>query len=626
MSAKTAQRSTLPVADARATLRELGRGLRARPLPLGGTVVLLITASVAALVIPALLGAIVDAITTGDASAITRLAVLVGVAGVAQAVLSGGASVGVARIGERILADLRGRVVQRAITAPVTRVEAAGRGDLIARVTGDARVVGDAVSELIPTFVGAAFAIVVTGAGLAVIDWRMLLAALLAAPIQLVALRSHLRRSTPVYARARAAVGERAQCTLEAVDAVDTIRAMGWERRTVAAVDDAGARAVDLELRAVGLEARFWNRLNGAELVGLAAVLAAGFALVGGGAITIGQATAAALYFHQLFGPIGTVLGGFDELQRAAAGLARLVGVLQLPARPPAPRLTGRPAAAINLRGVGFRYPSAVGSAPAVHDVDLTVAAGETVAVVGRTGAGKSTVAALVAGVLDGHTGRIAIDGAEVDGAEVDGAGGGPGGRGVALVTQEAHVFTGPLRDDLLLARPAATDSELAEALATAGALDWARSLPDGLDTMVGVGGRSLSPFEAQRLALARSHLTAARVLVLDEATAEAGSSGTRDLDRAIEKMRVGRTTLIVAHRLDQAARADRVIVMEHGRVVEEGPHDVLVAHGGRYTELWHAWQDERSRAYGVGGAGRAGSAGASVGPGAANPAAPGAG
>lgn len=584
--------TALPVADARVTLHELGRALRARPWALGATTVLLITSSVAALAIPALLGAIVDAIKTNDASAIARQAVLVGVAGVAQGVLSGGAAVGVARIGERILADLRGRVVERAVLSPVTRIESAGRGDLVARVTGDTRVVGDAVSELIPTFVGAAFAIVVTGVGLAVIDWRMLLAALLAVPIQVLALRNHLRRSTPMYARARAAVGERARHTLEAVDAADTIRAMGWERRAGHAVDEAGARAVELELRAVGLEVRFWNRLNGAELVGLGAVLAAGFALVGNGAITIGQATAAALYFHQLFGPVGTVLGGFDQLQRAAAGLARLVGVLELPAQGSAGRLTGRPAAAVDLQGVGYRYPASTGSAPALREVDLAVAAGEIVAVVGRTGAGKSTIAALVAGVLDGHSGRIAIDG-----RRVDGSGSGPGARGVVLVTQEAHVFSGTLRDDLLLARPDASDADLTDALATAGALDWSRSLPNGLDTVVGIGGRSLSPFEAQRLALARSQLTDARVLVLDEATAEAGSSGTRDLDRAIERMRVGRTTLIVAHRLDQAAGADRVIVLEHGRVVENGRHDALVALGGRYTELWRAWQDERSRA-----------------------------
>lgn len=413
----------LPVADARTTLREWGRGLRARPWALGGTVGLLLTASIAALAIPALLGAIVDAITTGDAVAITRLALLVALAGLAHGGLSGGAAIAVARIGERLLADLRGRVVHRALTAPIGRVEAAGRGDLVARVTGDARVVGDAVSELIPTFVGAAFAIVVTGAGLAVIDWRMLLAAALAAPVQIIALRTHLRRSSPVYAQARAAVGERAQRTLEAVDAADTIRAMGWSARTGDGVDAAGRRAVELELRAVGLEVRFWNRLNLAELVGLAAVLAAGFALVLSGAITIGQATAAALYFHQLFGPIGTVLGGFDELQRAAAGLARLVGVLQLPARPPAVRVSGQPAATIELRGVGYRYPSA--AAPALREVDLTVAAGETVALVGRTGAGKSTLASLVAGVLDGDRGQVLLDGRPVEATHS-----GPGDRG----------------------------------------------------------------------------------------------------------------------------------------------------------------------------------------------------
>ncbi len=604
----------LPVADARATLAELGRGLRRRPLSLAVTVLVLLGSSAAALAIPALLGAIVDAIVDAGTAAsgaagdtVARLALLVALAAVVQAALSGAAAVGVARIGERILADIRGRVVDRSLALPMSSVEGAGRGDLVARVTGDARVVGDAVSELIPTGVGAVFAIMMTGAGLAVIDWRLLAAAALAVPIQLYALRTHLRRSSPVYGQARAAVGERAQGTLEAVDAADTIRAMGWGARIGDAVDDAGRRAVDLELRGVGLEVRFWNRLNFAEFVGLGAVLAAGFALVANGAVTVGQATAAALYFHQLFGPIGTVLGGFDELQRAAAGLARLVGVLQVPAGSAGPRATGRPAA-VRLRGIGFHYGSQ--SQAALRDVDLAIEAGDTVAIVGRSGAGKSTMAALVAGILDGHTGRIAFDGRTVGraahqsdgpavGRDPDGADAadGPGPRGVALVTQEAHVFSGTLRDDLLLGRPGATDEALFEALDTVGAGGWARSLPEGLDTVVGSGGLSLTPFEAQRLALARSHLTDARVLVLDEATAEAGSSGTRDLDRAVDRMRAGRTTLVVAHRLEQATRADLVVVMEHGRVVETGPHAELVERGGRYTELWQAWQDERARA-----------------------------
>ena len=576
----------LPVADARTTFAELGRGLRARPWALTGTVIVLVGGSVAALAVPALLGAIVDAISSHDPPAITRLALFVGLAGIITATLNGGAAIGVARIGEGILADIRGRVVERAIALPTSRVESAGRGDLVSRITGDARVVGDAVSELVPTFVGAAFSIVVTGAGLALIDWRMLLAAALAAPVQLVALRTHLRRSTPVYGASRAAVGERAQRTLEAVDAADTVRAMGWGQRVTDTVDTAGSRAMDLELRGIALEVRFWNRLNMAEFVGLGAVLTAGFVLVGGGAITIGQATAAALYFHQLFGPIGTVLGGFDELQRAAAGLARLVGILQLPAVPTAGRVIGGHAAAVELCGVGFEY----GAVVALADIDLRVEPGETVAIVGRSGAGKSTMAALVAGTLLGHTGRIALDGHPVDGALT-----GPGGRGVALVTQEAHVFSGTLREDLLLAQPGATDQQLSDALENVGALGWLRSLTDGLDTVVGSGGLALSPFEAQRLALARTHLTGAHVLVLDEATAEAGSSGTRDLDKAIDRLRAGRTTLLVAHRLDQAARADRVIVLERGRVVENGSHAELVAKGGRYTELWQAWQDGRA-------------------------------
>ncbi|MCQ0018980.1 ATP-binding cassette domain-containing protein [Actinomadura madurae] len=227
---------------------------------------------------------------------------------------------------------------------------------------------------------------------------------------------------------------------------------------------------------------------------------------------------------------------------------------------------------------------------PVLHGVDLELRPGERVALVGASGAGKTTVARLVAGVHRPGAGTVLVGG--VDLADL-----GPGAarRAVALVTQEVHVFAGPLAADLRLARPGATGADLRAALAAVGALEWARALPDGLDTVVGDGGHRLTAAQAQQLALARLVLADPRIAVLDEATAEAGSSGARTLERAADSAVADRTALIVAHRLTQAASADRVVVMEDGRVVESGTHDELRAAGGRYAALWQAWSGARA-------------------------------
>jgi ATP-binding cassette subfamily C protein len=161
----------------------------------------------------------------------------------------------------------------------------------------------------------------------------------------------------------------------------------------------------------------------------------------------------------------------------------------------------------------------------------------------------------------------------------------------VAIISQEAHVFAGPLIEDVRLARPVASDEDVQVALATVGALEWAEALPDGLRTQVGEGAHPLTAAQAQQLALARLVLLDPAVAILDEATAEAGSAGARALEESALAATKGRTTLLVAHRLTQAATADRIVVLEHGAVVEEGTHEQLVAAGGRYAELWQAWQ-----------------------------------
>jgi ATP-binding cassette subfamily C protein len=311
-------------------------------------------------------------------------------------------------------------------------------------------------------------------------------------------------------------------------------------------------------------------------------VLVTGWFLVRGDLATVGAVTAAALYFHRLFNPLGLIVLEFDMVQQAGASLARLVGVSSLPpppvvASPPVPVDAG-----IEVRGVRHRYD---GGPPVLRDVSLRIAPGERVALVGASGAGKTTLAGLAAGLLTPSAGSVLLGGVTLDAlgaAEVR--------RRIGLISQEVHVFSGTLLDDVTLARASSSEAEVVAALDLVGALEWARALPDGLRTHVGEGAHQLTAAQAQQVALARLVLMDPDVAVLDEATAEAGSAGARELDRAADAATAGRTTLIVAHRLSQAARADRVVVLDHGEVVEVGRHEDLVDAGGRYAELWRSW------------------------------------
>ncbi|MEU8712706.1 ABC transporter ATP-binding protein [Streptomyces sp. NPDC048663] len=578
-------RALLPTATparTRAAVRDLLRP--SRGLAAAGFGMMVLATAVGLLTQP-LLGHIVDLVTrhrSADALTLPVLA-LAGVAVVQGVTTSLGMSL-VSRLGETALARLRERFVERALALPLERLERAGSGDLNARVTRDVSRVADAVRTALPELARSALSIVLTLGALALLDRRFLLAALLAVPVQAHTARWYVRNAVPLYARERIATGEQQQQLLDTIGGARTVRAYRLQDGHARRVAERSRAAVELTMRGVRLVLRFYSRLHIAEYVGLAAVLVTGFLLVRSGSASVGTATAAALYFHSLFGPVNTALVLLDDAQSATAGLARLVGVIDEPAPAPAAR-PGSPAAgepSVTLAGVSHAY---VPGRPVLHEVDLRVRAGERIALVGTTGAGKTTLAKLVSGLHRPAAGRVDIGGAEPD----------ESGRLVGLVTQEVHVFAGPLADDLRLARPDASDEELWDALARVGALGWAEALPEGLDTVVGDGGHRLTADRAQQLALARLLLADPPVVVLDEATAEAGSSGARVLDEAAEQALRGRTALVVAHRLSQAAAADRVVVLDAGRIVEEGTHDELLAARGRYAALWQAWSGSRA-------------------------------
>ncbi|MET0493179.1 MAG: ABC transporter ATP-binding protein [Actinoplanes sp.] len=635
---------TLPIADAKQTRAWLWSELRVRRGEVAGTLAVGVLAAAASIIPIYALGMLVDrarhqlGLEGADASAIVPIAIVI----VASALVGGGAmgwsSYLIGRLGARMLADLRESTIATALRLPALVLDKVGRGDLLSRVGADIAAIGKAVSDVLPNVISALLLGVLSLAAMAGIDWRLGLAGAVAVPFYVFALRWYLPRSAPRYALQRKAVAERSQLLVESMQGIRTVHAYRLEERHVRDIDRVSAKARDIDVGVFTLFTRFVGRVNRAEFFGLAAILVVGFLLVRSGAVTVGQTSAAALLFHRLFNPVSTLMFTFDEIQAAGASLSRLVGVETMPVehrgpgRPPAAvvlghrgavrppeaaalerRGEGRPPAAVVLgrRGEG-RPPAAVvvgrrgeGRPPAavvlelsnvdfsydsrsavLRDVSIRVEPGERVALVGSTGAGKTTLALIAAGILRPSGGAARVGGVPVTELPPE---------TVAIVSQETHVFAGPLVEDLRLARPAADVAEVEEALATVGALEWAQALPEGLETVVGDGGQHLTPAQAQQLALARLVLLNPAVAVLDEATAEAGSSGARALEEAAAAATEGRTVLVVAHRLTQAASADRVIVMEHGVIVESGPHAELVAAGGRYAQLWSAWESRSS-------------------------------
>ena len=572
----------LPIADGRAVRRYVGQVAHRHPRLLWTALGLHVLAALTALAAPRLLGGLVQAVEEGTTRAhVDRIVLWLAVFLVLQSVLTRYARYRSQVMGELVLAELREDFVANTLALPVGTVEAAGSGDLLTRTGSDIDRLGWSVRWALPEWTIAVVSAALTFAAALSVGWWVALPCLLALPPLVIGLRWYLARAKDGYLAETASYSQITTTLSETVEGARTVEALGLGPKRVELGDDDCAKSFTVERYTLFLRTVFFPSMELSYLLPVVGTLLFGGWLYTQGSVSLAEVTTATLYVQMLIDPVDRIVSILDELQLGAAALARLLGVAQVPDDR---SVTGRTPSSEKLDAEAVRFAYVEGR-DVLHGVDLDVGVGERIAMVGPSGAGKSTLGRLLAGIHPPRSGSVTVG--DVGLVEL------PLGdlRGhVALVTQEHHVFVGTLRENLILARPGASDDEVHAALEAVDAQEWVASLPAGLDTIIGSGGRAVTAAHAQQIALARLVLADPHTLVLDEATSLIDPRAARHLERSLAAVLEGRTVIAIAHRLFSAHDADREAVVEDGVISEFGSHDDLVAAGGSYAALWDSW------------------------------------
>jgi ATP-binding cassette subfamily B protein len=568
-------------------LRPHGRALLA-------SLVAIVAFDISSLIGPLLVGLAIDKglpplIHHHDAAPLLAIALVLAGAGAVQAASDYWFTVVTGRVGQDVLVDLRRRVFDHFQSLSISFHERYTSGRVISRLTSDVDAISDLLTDGLQVLAWAVLTIL-TLAGVLIYESPVLAGVIaVASPVVLVLTRWFRRESVRAYRATREAV---ALVIVHFVESLGGIRAVQSFRREARnqeifdTLDESYRLANQWSTRLVAV---FGPGLKALGNVSVSAVLLVGAVRVEHGQLTIGVLTSFVLYLRRFLDPIMDLSQFYTLFQAAAAALEKLSGVLEEEPSVAEPAVAGTAALSspvrgeVVMRGVDFGYRDRL----VLEGFDLHVPAGQTLAVVGETGAGKTTVARLMSRFYDPTTGSVALDGIDLRAISRDEL-----RAHVVMVTQESFLFSRSVADNIRFGRPGAGDDELVAAAEAVGADSFIRSLPQGYDTPVGKKGGRLSAGQRQLVSFARAFLADPEVLILDEATASLDIPSERKIQRALRTLLADRTAVIIAHRLTTVEIADRVIVVDGGRLVEDGTPAALLSRPSRYRELYQAWAD----------------------------------
>jgi ATP-binding cassette subfamily B protein len=567
-------------------LRKLLPYLRPYRWKIAATLILMVLVTAAGLAAPALAQvAIDDGISKGDKAVLVVAVLLLVGAGLVGAVAGYGQTYLSSWIGERTLLDLRTDVFSHLTRLSIGYHERIPTGVTVSRLTSDIEALRQLVTDGMTTLVVQGLTFVGVIVILFSYDWQLALVAFSVFPFLAVATAVFRVTSANAYRRTREKVANVLAALQETISGIRVVQGFGRQEPAEQEFRVVNDEYREANMRTIRISSMYFPAVEFLTAIGTALVLLFGGWQVLDGDLTIGVLVAFLGYVVIFFDPIQQLSQLYGTFQSAMAALEKILGVLETE-----PTMVDRPGArnlppihgAIELRGVTFAYIDE----PVIHDVDLSIGAGETVALVGPTGAGKSTLAKLIARFYDPDDGAVMIDGhdlRDVTQASLRAQ--------LGIVPQEGFLFSGTVAENLRFAKPDATDAELRTACDAIGALEFIDALPDGFATQIEERGSRLSTGQRQLLAFARALIADPRLLILDEATSSVDHRTEAKIERALATLRAGRTAIVIAHRLSTIRDADRIVVVEGGRITEQGRHDELLRAGGRYARLSTDWE-----------------------------------